>query len=150
MKNIFDSADVADFISRINNLTPNSLPIWGKMDVARMLAHCNVTYEMVYEDIHPKPSSFKQFFLKLFIKGMVINDKPYKKNLKTSPEFIIKDSKLFDVEIQRLIDYITKTQQLGENHFNGKSSHSFGKLTTKEWNNLFSKHLDHHLSQFGV
>jgi hypothetical protein len=45
---------------------------------------------------------------------------------------------------------MNKTQNLGENHFDGKESHSFGKLLKGEWNNLFYKHLDHHLRQFGV
>ncbi len=45
---------------------------------------------------------------------------------------------------------MNKTQQLGENHFDGKESHSFGALNSKEWNNMFVKHLEHHLKQFGV
>jgi hypothetical protein len=49
-----------------------------------------------------------------------------------------------------LTDFITKTQQLGENHFDGKNSHSFGVMNKTEWNNMFYKHLNHHLNQFGV
>ncbi|WP_306354160.1 hypothetical protein [Flavobacterium sp. '19STA2R22 D10 B1'] len=56
----------------------------------------------------------------------------------------------FELEKNRLINYIQKSQQLGENYFDGKDSHSFGKLTKTEWNNMFYKHLNHHLSQFGV
>jgi ribonuclease HIII len=26
---------------------------WGKMNAGQMLAHCNITYEMAYENIHP-------------------------------------------------------------------------------------------------
>jgi hypothetical protein len=40
--------------------------------------------------------------------------------------------------------------QLGENHFDGRVSMIFGPMTTTEWNNLFYKHIDHHLTQFGV
>ena len=43
-----------------------------------------------------------------------------------------------------------KTQELGEAHFEGKESHSFGPLNKTEWNNMFYKHADHHLTQFGV
>lgn len=56
----------------------------------------------------------------------------------------------FVEEKARLIDYLIKTQKLGENHFDGMESHSFGNLTKEEWNIMFYKHLDHHLSQFGV
>ena len=80
----------------------------------------------------------------------MVNGIPYKKNIQTAPEFIIKDSKNFDLEKNRLIDYLIKTQQLGGDYFDGKESNSFGKLTKQEWNNLFYKHLDHHLTQFGV
>lgn len=43
------------------------------MNVAQMLAHCNVTYEMVYENIHPKTNFFMSFILKTFIKKIVTN-----------------------------------------------------------------------------
>ena len=34
---------------------------------------------------------------------------------------------------KRLIVYLHETQVLGEDHFNGKESHSFGKLSKEEW-----------------
>jgi hypothetical protein len=43
-----------------------------------------------------------------------------------------------------------KTVDLGEAHFDGKESLSFGKLTASQWNTMFYKHLNHHLTQFGV
>ena len=150
MKNVFDPKDSADIISRINKLKPDTKALWGKMSVSQMLAHCNVTYEMIYEDKHPKPGGFKKLILKLLVKPSVVGEKGYRKNNPTAPEFLIKDDKNFEAEKKRLIDFITKTQQLGENYFEGKESHSFGKLNKTEWNNMFSKHLDHHLSQFGV
>ncbi|MBE0393648.1 DUF1569 domain-containing protein [Flavobacterium sp. PL002] len=150
MKNAFNKKDSTEFISRIEKLSSTSKPNWGKMSIEKMLAHCNVTYEKIYDNIHPKPNAFKKLLLKLFVKNAVVNEKPYKKNGQTAPEFIIKNSRNFDIEKNRLIDYINKTQQLGENYFEGKESHSFGILTKQEWNNMLSKHLDHHLTQFGV
>ena len=147
---VFDKNVSEQIIKRINTLTPATTPKWGKMNVAQMLAHCNVTYEMVYEDKHPKPGAIMKFILKSFIKKVVTGDKPYKHNSQTAPAFIMTDQKEFDMEKNRLINYITKTQQLGESHFNNKESHSFGPLTGEEWNTMFYKHLDHHLSQFGV
>jgi hypothetical protein len=150
MKNIFNQNDTAEIIARIDSLTPLTNPVWGKMDVAQMLAHCNVTYEMVYENKHPKPKGLMKLILKLLVKNVVVNEKPYKHSSKTAPAFIITNTKDFNVEKNRLIDFIKKTQGLGENHFEGKESHSFGTLTSKEWNNMFYKHLNHHLNQFGV
>ena len=150
MKNIFRIKDCNEFVNRINHLTSESQALWGTMTVAQMLAHCNVAYEMVYDDIHPKPSGFMKFILKLLVKNKVVNETLYLRNNKTAPQFIIKDGRDFEVEKERLISYLHKTQALGEEVFEGKESHSFGKLNSKEWNNMFSKHLEHHLSQFGV
>ena len=149
MKNVFSSTESSELINRINNLMPSS-PAFCKMNASQMLAHCNVTYELVYEDKHPKPGPFVKFMLKMMVKKTVISEKPYKKNGHTAPMFIKTGEQDFEKEKNRLTSYITKTQQLGEKHFNGKSSHSFGKLTHHEWNNMFYKHLDHHLRQFGV
>lgn len=148
--NVYDLNDVNVIISRINNLTPTTKQLWGKMDVAKMLAHCNVTYEMVYDNIHKKPNAIFRFILKLFVKKIVTNEVEYKKNSSTAPEFIIKSNKDFDTEKQRLIAYLQRVQLDGASFFEGKESLSFGKMTSKEWNNLFYKHLNHHLSQFGV
>jgi Protein of unknown function (DUF1569) len=151
MKNLFDKQNVTELINRIDKLTPTSKAHWGKMNAASMLAHCNVIYEMVYENIHPKPNAVKKWLFKLFVKNIVVKENPpYKKNSQTAPQLIIKDTRNFELEKKRLVDYIHKTQQLGEGHFDGKESHSFGILTKQEWNTMFSKHLDHHLNQFGV
>ena len=135
IKNSFNEQDTAEFISRIDKLTPTTKPIWDKMDVAKMMAHCNVTYELEYENIHPKPNGFVKLMLILFVKNSIVGQKPYKKNGQTGSQFL------------RLTN---KTQQLGETYFDGKESHSFGVLTAQEWSTMFSKHLDHHLTQFGV
>jgi len=150
MKNAFNKTDTEDFINRINQLTPETKAIWGKMDLSQMLSHCNVTYEFLYDDIHPKPNAFMKLILKLFVKKMVVNEKSYKPNNPTAPQFIITSDKNFEVEKGRLIDYIHRTQELGEAYFDGKKSHSFGLLNKTEWNNMFVKHLDHHFKQFGV
>lgn len=150
MKNIFNHAVTTEVINRIDKLSASSQPLWGTMSVDKMLAHCNVSYEMAFENTHPKPNGFMRFILKALVKNTVVNDKPYKKNSQTGPAFIIKDDKNFLIEKNRLIDYILKTQQLGESHFDQKESLSFGKLSKKEWNNMFFKHIDHHLNQFGV
>lgn len=150
MKNIFDKSITEEVINRMNKLNPSSERVWGKMNVAQMLAHCNVTYEMVYEDIHTKPNPIMKLILKLFIKSSVVGEKTYKHGLPTASQFLIKEDKDFEYEKKRLINYIQKTEKLGKEHFDNKESLSFGKLTSEEWNNMFYKHLDHHLNQFGV
>jgi len=150
LPNIFTKPVSDKILQRINKLTPDTQPVWGKMNAAQMLAHSNVTYEMIFENIHPKPNFIMRFILKALVKNKVVGETPYPHSSKTAPQFIIKESKDFDFEKQRLINYINKTQQLGENHFDNKESDSFGPLNKTEWNNMLYKHLDHHLNQFGV
>ncbi|WP_432671621.1 DUF1569 domain-containing protein [Flavobacterium sp. SM2513] len=150
MEDIFDKSISEKIIGRINVLNPSSESKWGKMTVDQMLAHCNVTYELVYDDKHPKPNGLKKWLLKVFVKNMVVSEKPYPKNGRTAPEFLVTNEKNFKDEKDRLIFYVIKTQELGSNYFDNKESHSFGILTKTEWNNLFYKHLNHHLMQFGV
>ncbi len=150
LPNIFDRSVADHLILRINTLLPTTPQVWGKMNVAQMLAHCNVTYEMAFENIHPKPNVFMKIILKTFIKSKVTDETPYKHNMQTAPAFVIKDKKEFETEKKRLDNYINKTQQVGKGYFENRESLSFGKLTSTEWNNMFYKHLDHHLKQFGV
>lgn len=148
--NIFTKEISEQVISRINTLTADAQPKWGKMSVDQMLAHCCVSYEMALENKHKKPGGFARFLLKLFVKNAVVGEKPYPKNGRTAPAFLITDQRNFENEKTRLTNYIRKTAELGENHFDGKESLSFGKLTKAEWNILFYKHVDHHLNQFGA
>jgi hypothetical protein len=150
MKSVFNPADVAELTDRINKLTAQTQPQWGKMTVAQMLAHCNVSYEMAYTDKHPKPNVLMKFILKTLVKEKVVGPHPYKHSNPTAPAFLIKDDRDFEIEQKRLTDHLNQTLQLGEAHFDGKESHSFGKLSIDEWNTMFYKHLDHHLTQFGV
>lgn len=150
LPNIFSKEVTEDIIERINNLTSTTQPQWGTMGVAQMLAHCNVSYEMAFENIHKKPGAFMKFILKSFVKNKVVSETPYPRNNRTAPQFIIKETRDFEKEKQRLINYIIKTEQAGEEYFDNKESNSFGKLNKTEWNNMFYKHLDHHLRQFGI
>jgi hypothetical protein len=150
MKNVFDAKDVDKILERINQLDPKTQAQWGEMTVAQMLSHCNITYETIYTQKHPRPNFIKAFILKKLVKDQVVGDEPYPKNGKTAPHFLVVDIKDFTSEKIRLVDHIHRTLKLGGDHFNGLESHSLGKLTEREWNNLFSKHLDHHLKQFGV
>ncbi|MCA0364957.1 MAG: DUF1569 domain-containing protein [Bacteroidetes bacterium] len=151
MKNIFEKSTTEEVIARIGKLTPATSPLWGKMTVSQMLAHCCVTYEMLFEpERFPKPNFLMGLMLKFLVKPTVTGNVPYKKNLRTAPAFMITEDKDFETERKRLIDFLQKVQDLGENYFEGRESHSFGKLSKEEWSTMFYKHLDHHLGQFGV
>jgi hypothetical protein len=73
---------------------------------------------------------------------LVISNRP------ADPFFIIKEDKYFEAEKTRLTSFINKMQEPGEHYFEGKESHSFYGFHKSEWDNMFYKHVDHHLRQF--
>lgn len=151
IENMFDSEGKDRILARVNALTPNSTAHWGKMNVGQMLAHCNVAYEIVHEPgKHAPPGFIGRCLANVFAKSLVIGDKPYPKGSPTAPMFVMKDPKEFESEKVRLVNYINKTFAQGEAHYEGLENMTFGRLSSKQWNTLFSKHLDHHLRQFGV
>lgn len=87
MKNVFKQSDAAEVIDRINKLNPETKALWGKMNVTQMLAHCNVTYELIYEDKHPKPNAFMKLVLKLLVKSSVVGEKGTKKTIQQHLSF---------------------------------------------------------------
>ena len=151
MQNVFDAKDAQEYINRINNLTPETQRKWGKMSVDQVLAHLNVAYDLTFtSEKFPKPSFIAKFLLSRFVKSKITNEIPYKQSLPTSPAFIIADERNFEEEKAKLIGNIQRVQQLGREAFEGKENINFGKMTAQGWNNMFAKHLNHHLDQFGV
>ncbi len=151
MKTIFEAEETQNYLDRIEKLSPETQAKWGKMDVAQMLAHSCGPYEYVFEPEKFKPlKGPKAWLVKKLVKPIVVKDKPYKKNTRTTPDFKIVDKRDFEAEKKRLVDFLKRTSELGADHFDGKKSFSFGEMTTQEWHMMFKKHLDHHLEQFGV
>ena len=151
MQNVFDAKDAQEYINRINNLTPETQRKWGKMSVDQVLAHLNVAYDLTFTpEKFPKPSFIAKFLLSRFVKPKITNEIPYKQSLPTSPVFIIADERNFEEEKAKFIGNIQRVQQLGREAFEGKENINFGKMTAQCWNNMFAKHLNHHLDQFGV
>jgi hypothetical protein len=103
LPNIFTKPVADTVIARIDRLTPDTQPQWGKMNAPQMLAHCNVTYEMLYENKHPKPNAFIKLILKVFVKKQVVTEVPYKKGGPTAPAFVMTGDKDFESEKDRFI-----------------------------------------------
>lgn len=150
LRDIFDPNTTKLCLERLNKLKPDTVPKWGKMNAPQMLAHLNVPYDLTYGKLDPKLNGFMKLMLKWFVKPGVVGNKPYKKNSKTAPFFLIQDERDFELEKAKLIDYINKTEKLGTAHFEGRDYVSFGKMSASEWSNLFYKHMNHHFSQFGI
>jgi len=149
--NTFDPATTTKTLERLEKLSNSTKPVWGKMNAAQMMAHLSIPYDYAYGKKEHKPSFFSKLMLNLFVKNLVVGEsKPYPKNSRTAPDFIISDERDFEKEKARLIANIKETEAKGASYFEGKDSGAFGKLTARQWSVQFYKHLDHHFNQFGI
>lgn len=146
VKNLFDPAVKQNIIDRINNLTPESKPVWGKMNVGQMLAHLQMPMG-VGLGVHKLPRSFAGRILGGLVKPILYNDKPFKRGLPTDKSFIKTDQREFEKEKQLVIKMIG---EFTESNIVDTPHPFFGKLTKEQWSKGTWKHLDHHLQQFGV
>ena len=146
VKNLFESSVKQEIIARINKLTPQTQRLWGKMNVAQMLAHCRMPMG-VAEGTHKLSRTFIGIIFGPIAKKMLYNDKPFKRNLPTDKSFVMKASKDFEKEKQGLI---TMINNFSEQNMVDEPHPFFGKLTKEQWSKGMYKHLDHHLQQFGV
>ena len=112
VQNIFEEAGAAALVTRIKQLKPDTKALWGRMNASQMLAHCNKPFETIFDPTyaqkHPRPNAIVRFMLRLFIKPILVGKKPYKKNMRTAPEFIVDDERDFAEEQSRLIDFVEK------------------------------------------
>ena len=147
VKNLFEPAVKQEIEDRINRLTSQSLPKWGKMNVAQMLAHLQEPMAIALDGKSVKVNWLMKMIFPLF-KSKLWDDKPYKLNLPTSPSFITYGSeKDFEKEKHGLLNMVnrfTEANILSDRH------PVFGKLTKENWSKATWKHIDHHLQQFGV
>lgn len=146
VKNLFDAAVKTDIVARINQLTPQNQPSWGKMNVGQMLAHCQGPLGVALGVEQPKAGFLIRLIGPLF-KHLLYNDTPFKQNIATAKSFIVTDERNFTEEKSKLVDMVNRFTQ--ENLTDGNHP-IFGKLTPEQWSKSNWKHLDHHLRQFGV
>ena len=136
-------------LERINKLRRDSPAQWGKMNVAQMLAHSQIPLEVPLGK-HQLP---KMFIMRIFgpsIKKMFMADKPVKRNQPTAKSMRITNPKDFEQEKAGLIKILKEFSEVGKVGKLPDRHPYFGKFTTEEWNTMQVKHLDHHLTQFGV
>jgi len=150
MKSLFDSKAQEEILKRIESLDENSKRLWGKMSVDQMLKHCQLTLEIANgkRQMTGTTNGFKKFIFKLF-KPLMYNDKPWRHNLKTAEELIIKDRYNFAPEKKYLLELINEFASK-KDATNWPEHPLFGHFTTAQRGKMQYKHLDHHLKQFNA
>lgn len=150
MPTIRNQADRARIIERLNKLTGDEKPIWGKMNVNQMVSHLVQSGDMPFEATLPDKSTF---IMRTFAKPLVLYVLPMPKEVKVSPELDQQENgrkpQGFSDDKELAINAINRIGYLSVDH-DCQYHPFFGKMTAKEWAVIAHKHIDHHLKQFGV
>ncbi len=149
MSSLFDKETNKEIIKRINLLTADCKNQWGKMTVSQMVTHAQRPLLVAFGDMKLKRGLIGILFGNMAKKSMV-KPEPFKRNMPTAPQFIVKSHGPFEEEKQKLITLVERFAASGPQGITKEIHPFFGELTVGEWDILQLKHLDHHLRQFGV
>ncbi|WP_215222634.1 DUF1569 domain-containing protein [Echinicola shivajiensis] len=150
METIFDKKTREQLITRIEQISEEKKPIWGKMNVFQMLKHNTYWNEWIIgSDNHIYKQAFiGKIFGKIALKRMIKDEKPFDKNIPTSDQFKVKESNgNFVAEKSKWISLLNEYESYNNPNF---VHDFFGKMTTEQIGILVYKHTDHHLRQFGL
>lgn len=149
MKSLFDKETLNETLGRIDRLTTGSHPVWGKMNVSQMMEHCSRALDWATGKDKPK-RMLLGYLLGGLLKNQYYNDKPVAKNLPTAPKFLVTDTPDFASAKQRFTALVKEFSEGGEAKCTRHPSAFFGHLTPEQHGKGAYKHIDHHLTQFGV
>jgi hypothetical protein len=148
MKTFWDAAVRDEICRRVDRLSAEVTPQWGKFNAAQMLAHLNDAMRMALGElrVEPKVTPLRRFL----IKQLVVYVAPWPRGAPTAPELLARcdaacfgDEQATFREVARRLAAKPATDLWPEHP-------AFGALTYRAWGVLEYRHSDHHLRQFGV
>jgi uncharacterized protein DUF1569 len=146
MKILHDPTYRADIVRRVQALRPDSERKWGKMSVDQMLWHVNDALALSLGDITVPPEKLPM--PRGLLKFVVLN-LPWSKGAPTHSAFVAKRNYDFTAERARCLQLIDKVVSR-ELQDTWPEHPVFGRMSGGQVSRLHAKHLDHHLTQFGV
>jgi len=146
MKSLFEESTYTEVLQRIDSLNENSERQWGKMTVGQMAWHNQFPLKIAIKNKHKGNGNL---FVRMFFKKQMYTDKPFRRNLPTAPNLKAKEEKDLAAEKAILRQLVTDFYQC-RTRKEWNPHPLFGKFTPEQWGKMQYKHLDHHLTQFGV
>jgi Protein of unknown function (DUF1569) len=137
-----------DFLERLGKLSPSSQALWGKMDVAQMLAHVATFLEIATSDKKVTQMLLGRIFGPFGKRQILTTGIP--KNSPTIPSIKISGQRNFQEEKERALCGLARFYKGGEAGITRQPHQFWGRLTPNEWARLQYVHMDHHFKQFGV
>jgi hypothetical protein len=142
-----DAGRGAELKRRVQALTPNTTPRWGKMSVDQMLHHMNLSLAESLGEHTAKPNV--RGLPRALVRWTILNA-PWGRGARTRPDMRIPQGQRYDFaqEKERCLSMIDRI--LAKPMDDSWPESANFPMTGRHWSQLHYKHLDHHLTQFGV
>jgi Protein of unknown function (DUF1569). len=147
MKTVFDIFDREEVIGRIDAVTAESKPRWGKMNAEMMLAHLVASVRMAKGELEVKPKKLPIRFFPL--RQLIVYWLPFPKGAPTAPELLPSDPGAIEENKHQLAQLLKDVGGRGAMDL-WPYHPAFGNLGRRGWGVLIWRHVDHHLRQFGA
>lgn len=150
MKTLLNDYDA--LLVRIEQLTPEKLPLWGEMNVNEMLVH--LTKPVVGSLGKGNARNISSFFSRNITKYLILYIRkelpkgvrgPREVDMRRNPGLL----NGFEVDKANFLRALATFK--ADTTINTGAIHPyFGEFNRKEWSRFHYLHIDHHLRQFGV
>lgn len=151
MKNLINSADLTEIVTRLNRLRPDSPRQWGKMTPHQMLCHLSDSYLIAMGE--REAAARDNFFTRSVLKWIALDTRlPWAKGFKTGPTADQERDGTPPVEFERdrrALAQLIRRFTAAQRDFQFTPHPIFGALTETEWLRWGYLHADHHFRQFG-
>jgi hypothetical protein len=146
-KTVFDAGARGELVRRMESITPDRRPLWGKMGTGQMLAHVNASLAMATGELATQPKNTP--LANPLLRWLLIYVLPWPKGTPTAPELLATPPGEWAAELARFRDLL---EQVGTQSPDGAWPRhpAFGQMKGKHWGALIHRHLEHHLRQFAA
>jgi DinB family protein len=147
MQTIWDERQRRALKERFAAVGADARPAWGRMSAPQMITHAADSLRMALGELACAPRRLPLRYTP--IKQLVIYWLPFPKGAPTAPELLARVPGAWPADVA---DVAALLDRLGQRGPGGSfpDHPAFGRLTGRAWGVLISRHLDHHLRQFGA
>jgi hypothetical protein len=148
----FDQEFIETTGKRLENLSPDSAPLWGKMNCAQMMGHLNMTIIYSMGNLPAMPGN-PGWMSRNIIGPLILNGilKLPKNFVPPRPEGAPEPPPPPEGNKQMLLDAMERYRLgLEAGTIKAAPHPGFGDIGAEGWAKMHVVHTDHHLRQFGI